>query len=581
MAQSIVFNNATYIIPDVGESNWGQNLTNFFVAIPQGAYQASGGTLPLTADLSFGTNFGLFAKYLTSTTSNPSTTGVIRLANTEAVSWRNAGHSADLALAVNASNQLTFNGNVIPTDTTTITAKSFLYGDAAGLIASTSNPTNGQLLIGSTGNIPAVSTLTGTTNQVIVTNGVGTITLSTPQDIGTGSGPTFDHITLAKTTNQIILGTTNTVTISSTAPASSRVYTLPDAGGAANIVLDAGNYTIAGTWSFSNSITLASSKAVIFTDNSTNTVTMKATNSTTSWIMSLPTTHGSSNQFLQTDGSGNTTWANGGSGTVASGTAGNLTLYTGTGSAVGDTWVQNTHNIQLAIAAQGSRSANLVYTIPNPGNAVTADTFALLGLAQTFSGVNTFSGGAGAITMSSSTIAMGSNKITGLAQGSNSGDALSVSSNVTINAAGYLIGTVVQRIQLVDSNPSTSTSTSGFPATTTSQAITPKASTHVIRITISGTAIHSSTGTDQWQGCLLRGGSRLGNSQGMVNFGSASNSASQTFSVSFTYLDSPATTSSTTYAWGLQNGSGARTVTWGAQGSGNNELVLLLEEIAA
>jgi hypothetical protein len=36
MAQSIVFNNATYIIPDVGESNWGQNLTNYFVAISVG-----------------------------------------------------------------------------------------------------------------------------------------------------------------------------------------------------------------------------------------------------------------------------------------------------------------------------------------------------------------------------------------------------------------------------------------------------------------------------------------------------------------------------------------------------------------
>ena len=83
MAESVTFNNAVYIIPDVGESNWGQNLTNYFVAIPSGCYQLSGGTAPLTADLSFGTNFGLFAKYLTSVTANPSATGAIRLARTE------------------------------------------------------------------------------------------------------------------------------------------------------------------------------------------------------------------------------------------------------------------------------------------------------------------------------------------------------------------------------------------------------------------------------------------------------------------------------------------------------------------
>ena len=41
--------------------------------------------------------------------------------------------------------------------------------------------TNGQVLIGSTGAAPVGHTLTGTANEVIVTNGPGSITLSTPQ----------------------------------------------------------------------------------------------------------------------------------------------------------------------------------------------------------------------------------------------------------------------------------------------------------------------------------------------------------------------------------------------------------------
>lgn len=56
--------------------------------------------------------------------------------------------------------------------------------------------TNGQLLIGNTtGNTLTKATLTGTTNQVTVTNGAGSITLSLPQDIATSSAVTFGIVT--------------------------------------------------------------------------------------------------------------------------------------------------------------------------------------------------------------------------------------------------------------------------------------------------------------------------------------------------------------------------------------------------
>jgi hypothetical protein len=68
---------------------------------------------------------------------------------------------------------------------------------------------------------------------------------------------TFTSINITNTTNQMVLGTTHTVTVSSTAPSASRTYTLPDAGAGANFVLDQGNYTIAGTWTMSNSLTMS------------------------------------------------------------------------------------------------------------------------------------------------------------------------------------------------------------------------------------------------------------------------------------------------------------------------------------
>ena len=76
-----------------------------------------------------------------------------------------------------------------------------------------------------------------------VANAAGSITLSTPQNIHTAATPTFASETLTATSNQLTLGSPgNTVTISSTAPSASRVYTLSDAGANANFVLSLGNH---------------------------------------------------------------------------------------------------------------------------------------------------------------------------------------------------------------------------------------------------------------------------------------------------------------------------------------------------
>lgn len=57
-------------------------------------------------------------------------------------------------------------------------------------------------------------------------------------------------IRLRGVTNQIILGTGNTVTITSPAPAASRILTIPDPGANASFVMTAGTQTITGTISF-------------------------------------------------------------------------------------------------------------------------------------------------------------------------------------------------------------------------------------------------------------------------------------------------------------------------------------------
>lgn len=99
-----------------------------------------------------------------------------------------------------------FSGNLI--DIGSVSGGSSIGGSISGssansaLIIDSSNAlqnlvlSNGQLVIGATGASPVAGTITGTSNQVVVTNGVNSITLSLPQSIATISSPTFAGLTL-------------------------------------------------------------------------------------------------------------------------------------------------------------------------------------------------------------------------------------------------------------------------------------------------------------------------------------------------------------------------------------------------
>ncbi len=103
--------------------------------------QKAGGAFALTAETDFGASFGLKALYIKSEESNIATTGILRLGNASAgIVWRNAAHNADLALTVNSSNQLTFNGTSI---------------------GATTSLTDGHILVGNGSNQPADVAMSG------------------------------------------------------------------------------------------------------------------------------------------------------------------------------------------------------------------------------------------------------------------------------------------------------------------------------------------------------------------------------------------------------------------------------------
>ena len=162
-----------------------------------------------------------------------------------------------------------------------LTANGIVLGGGVGAApTSTSALTDGQLLIGSTGVAPVAAALTGTSNQITVTNGAGSITLSTPQSIHTTATPQFARLGLGA-------GADATALLATT--------------GQAAIQLNPFN-TAAGNTGEIRFLELAA--------NGTNYVGLKAPDAiTTNTIWVLPSADGTNGQVVQTNGAGTLSFA--------------------------------------------------------------------------------------------------------------------------------------------------------------------------------------------------------------------------------------------------------------------------------
>lgn len=180
MATSLVINGVSYLYPDTGDQSWGTVASAWAAAVTTGTLQKAGGTFTLTADANFGANFGLLSKYFTSITANAASTGVLRLANTESVSWRNNANGADIALAKDSSDRLTYAG----TPFLSSGGIALISGGGTGAATTSQNfafigPTSGSGAPGFRalvfGDIPAASAATATTIVARDANGNTTI----------------------------------------------------------------------------------------------------------------------------------------------------------------------------------------------------------------------------------------------------------------------------------------------------------------------------------------------------------------------------------------------------------------------
>lgn len=89
---------------------------------------------------------------------------------------------------------------------------------ADGLIQGIESGTGNEVIgYTSTGQIPEVKTLSGTTNQVTITHGIKTITFSLPQDIHTSASPSFTGLTLSGLTASRLLASDGSKALASVA----------------------------------------------------------------------------------------------------------------------------------------------------------------------------------------------------------------------------------------------------------------------------------------------------------------------------------------------------------------------------
>ncbi len=176
MSVVLTINGVPYDYPEEGDEDWGPDATDWAQAVTQGMLQKAGGLFTLSADADFGASFGLKSLYYKSRSSNVASSGQIRLANTDAISFRNTANNGNLTYGVNTSDQPTFNGNPLAVGTSDVTGPASSTDNAIARFDSTTGKLiqNSVVIVSDTGATTGITdfTVTGTTTLATTLTGV-------------------------------------------------------------------------------------------------------------------------------------------------------------------------------------------------------------------------------------------------------------------------------------------------------------------------------------------------------------------------------------------------------------------------
>ena len=204
MATTKTFNNSTYSIPSNREPRgWGTSLSNFLIDVADNALSKAGGNFTLTADVNFGTNFGIYSKYIkySSGTLMLNTSGTVTLPNatdtlvgkaTTDTLTNKTITSPVISGATFSDGSVVFEGTTADAFETTLAVtdptadRTITFPDSTGTVALTSGVINNSLLTTTGDTIYASSSSTparlaiGTAGQTLTVSAGGVPEWATP-----------------------------------------------------------------------------------------------------------------------------------------------------------------------------------------------------------------------------------------------------------------------------------------------------------------------------------------------------------------------------------------------------------------
>ena len=107
MSVSLTVNGTSYTFPTTSDEDWGTNVTNWASSVSSNTLQKNGGNFTLTADVNFGSNYGLLSSYFSSR-ADAADAGLVRLSNTDYIAFRNSADDGNLILGL-SGDTLQFN----------------------------------------------------------------------------------------------------------------------------------------------------------------------------------------------------------------------------------------------------------------------------------------------------------------------------------------------------------------------------------------------------------------------------------------------------------------------------------------
>lgn len=606
MSQSATLNGSSYTIPDVGENDWGQNVTDFLVAIPGAVLQKSGGAFTLTAEVDFGATYGLKSAYYKSRAANPATAGAVRLGVADVVSFRNNANGANLDVGIDAADALTFGGNKIVTVAggfTWVGTNSYANQKGIRFMEQTGNGTN-YIEVVAPDAVTANVTLklpdgAGSSGQVLSTDGAGVLSWINAAGGGTVNSGVAGRLALYPangTTVDDVATLTSTVSIVVASQGQASVYTIPDAGAAtADFVMTAGTQSIAGAKTFSgatvhsSTVSVSVSNAAAFTVSTNNAFKVDSTNalvsigtSTMAYPLYVSKSSAGANVTIAVE---NTESANGASHArvyvVTGGASGGdpfITLYNGVQNySIG---LDNSDSDALCITGAATLNGTNLWRMTSAGAVTQA-----AGLTVTTGGITVSAGAVSLPAGNQTTVSLNFGTAgTGFYGSSTNGVRFSSSTTavafldengINLNSGKFQLGGnqtyEIMQVQFGTSTGSaTSTTSTSFVDTNCTVTITPKFNTSKIIIIACGVLRTANDATNAAIATLARGSTNLSaSSNGLGYYISGYAGAAVGYTACMIYYDSPATTSATTYKVRIRSDIGSAATTWDTYAQSN------------